>query len=955
MPAPEQGVAERFGPYYVAEPLSGDGGPPVLPPEPSAGPRRWYCISDWQILGPLPQTDGDDPLCLLPDVLPCSSTAYEVGEALAARLKLPDGLVSWRKARSENGTVQAGELTGAKGAAGLAGTVWYAAAELVCRSDREAWVGISGFDSARLWVNERLAWIGREQAVAVRTGRADLVKVALVKGVNRLLVRCRNDRGQSWFRLQVRGVGGVSGAEAAGAGGARATRCWDDADPPLAWDLQHGRNVAWRRDLKAAGPLAPAGDRLLLNVEPHTLACLDQQTGKELWRRESNVLELLGGSLLEEWAGLADDGARMEMLARHLGRRLPGRLAHAAPLTDGKRIWVHYDTALAACYDLDGRRIWMRRTPLAAALTTLTAHGLVIEGQSISGRPGGKSPPAPDAAPKQTHAMICLDAHSGKEVWSTSVSGRSQPAESAAYPFVLQQGRRQFLLTRSGEVFDAADGKPLVCPADYGPWDWPGACQAGNDLFACHTHGQSGVRLWWDESTERMGQRLLWAGARQAAKGGHYREFAVACRGLVFMVRTAVESTKHNPSPEVEMEVYDSASGRKTFEIKPLLKRTIISGPPAAAGGYVFVPDMRAGIHSGDPPATRHVAVVTAEACPRVVARNLTPFVADSPVFCGKRMFIRCEREIACVTVATAQDRRYQDEKLAETLLEEIDSPVPAVSIRDIAPAEGPRIVPGVPIAPLADRAEYADWLMAGPFPAAIESPGQAAGGMAGLPFPAAGAAVTLAATTRTLQPLDPNLLDAKAEFHDTYHLHTWWFRRLRRAIDFARLAGDKQAGAYVLATVVDNARRQVVASTLDRPGLDVWLGGTHVKPHERVRLQPGLYPLVVRVGEAFFHPGANGPLDVAKALQDGALVKVNWPARWKVFGPVPIHAAALDGEKLAAVGDKLVVAGQEFMAHEADCAGASLDLSPLAQLKSGDAGRRLPPCLYRKLRPRCL
>jgi hypothetical protein len=42
------------------------------------------------------------------------------------------------------------------------------------------------------------------------------------------------------------------------------------------------------------------GDRLIVLVEPHFVYCLDKATGKVLWQRECNVLELTAPDKLDE-------------------------------------------------------------------------------------------------------------------------------------------------------------------------------------------------------------------------------------------------------------------------------------------------------------------------------------------------------------------------------------------------------------------------------------------------------------------------------------------------------------------------------------------------------------------------------------------------------------------------------------------------------------------------------
>jgi outer membrane protein assembly factor BamB len=356
---------------------------------------------------------------------------------------------------------------------------FYARTEVHSSKDVELWIAIGADDHGRLWVNDRLAaTTNPEDSPPERTAWG---KATFRKGINSLVVRCdsacrgnplnkfrRGDPWEAqnyfWVRIAVQGKP-LDAAASAARQAALAMRMrelrdyrpratglrndhvanYPDARPVTAWDLDTGMNVVWMRHLELDAPGGyngaaysskapptvmrdPAGkipDRLILFREPHFVLCLDKATGKTIWERECNVLELTAPDQLAEsrrlWAEYEqalkeamDLGRTYEIRTTNLvkkgmsekeawdenkrvcrdavkkgwtDRSKPGKkgsfyghftthakfgnpcygpwtaFTFAPALTDGERIWVKIATGVAACYDRDGNRLWMSRIP----------------------------------------------------------------------------------------------------------------------------------------------------------------------------------------------------------------------------------------------------------------------------------------------------------------------------------------------------------------------------------------------------------------------------------------------------------------------------------------------------------------------------------------------------------------------------------------------------------------
>ena len=187
------------------------------------------------------------------------------------------------------------------------------------------------------------------------------------------------------------------------------------ATPPLAWSRTRAADggwqttgIVWAARLPHASVASPivVGDRIFVTSEVNDLACLDKRTGRVLWLRSSAEFEGLPAGELGTNAVLA---GRLEPLMQELARtndavvaalnagqekgidsavaakraiekrvqdiqlsvdkkkfeRYWGQAVFGfsgpTPTSDGRRVYVFYTTGIVACYDLDGKRLWIHR------------------------------------------------------------------------------------------------------------------------------------------------------------------------------------------------------------------------------------------------------------------------------------------------------------------------------------------------------------------------------------------------------------------------------------------------------------------------------------------------------------------------------------------------------------------------------------------------------------------
>ena len=527
---------EQFGPWFGFRPLpAAQGKANVLPPEAGGGGQgpkpagagletsrqEWLYVDGWKVLGPRPLGPEALRSSVLPQIYYLPRATYTPDRQFIPR-PTPE--------EKEKGTAidpekvflawQAWPVDVATGVlrppawwvpmasgyghcrAGLADTCWYAATEIYSDRDRQLPVAVGADDDCQLWVNDRLvaAWpdLARRRDMESPT----LFRTTFRAGRNSVLARIRQVRRARkapnfsgfWMRICTRG-GPADAAEVARRDRAVArrrqglrpfgpeVRGWrgnwlgveKDARPVTAWDVERNINVRWRTGLyRTISTPVITGDLLLTTMDPHYLAALDKHTGKLLWRKPLDVLELLAPEAAKQAAAIWDEhhelfraahpGAcdpwvhpedgdkpvkaggktctyaearkRLRDLARDWGKlaRSPiedsghvwgylwmsymGQIC-ATPITDGRCVWAWTSLGAAACFDLKGNRRWLVELPHKGTSYGGFSSPLLLDGKLIlevvleDKRLGNL-----DMRPVH---LLALDAATGKELWRAPV------------------------------------------------------------------------------------------------------------------------------------------------------------------------------------------------------------------------------------------------------------------------------------------------------------------------------------------------------------------------------------------------------------------------------------------------------------------------------------------------------------------------------------------------------
>ena len=430
------------------------------------------------------------------------------------------------------------------------------------------------------------------------------------------------------------------------------------AEPPLAWAPD--KNVVWKTKLPPSNAIPVIlGDKVFTCAEPCVLLCLNKADGTVVWRHESFFKEVeptadekarieterrrdgeltrkqsalekelgaLRKSLKDANASRAEADEKTKPLQTRVdevrGRRKalttlirytePGKGADGyhptggysspTPVTDGKHVYVLYGNGLAAAYDLDGKRRWLK---LVEHPTAAYGHGAspVLVGDRLL---------------VHFSDLVALDTTDGREVW------RAKIPPSHGTSMVARIGDVDVLIHPTGVAVRAADGVILARNL--------GACGPNSPLVqdgkAFFLAGQArGVTLptSLDKSTR---WEPLWKGKGTSLKGGSYWfPSPVLDDGLLYALNATGIFT-----------VVDARTGQRVYEERLEFKGGQCYPSVTLAGKHLFV--------NSD---TGHTLVLEPGRAYKEVAHNVLEPFRSTPVFEGKRMYVRTLQHLWCI------------------------------------------------------------------------------------------------------------------------------------------------------------------------------------------------------------------------------------------------------------------------------------------------------------------
>ncbi|MCZ7644612.1 MAG: PQQ-like beta-propeller repeat protein [Planctomycetota bacterium] len=443
------------------------------------------------------------------------------------------------------------------------------------------------------------------------------------------------------------------------------------------------KNIRWVTRLPDWGTGSPivVKDRVFVGCEPDLLVCLDKKTGQRLWTRHVPIaaavteedrkahpelakLDPLLKDLEAEGATVANgvkarkamqailDAADKDRFAWPKSKGLPASgYSFPTPTSDGEHVYVFFANSIAACFDLEGRRIWIRNLIPEIATVENGLHGpngsfnmsapLLLGDKLIllrdylcaldkrTGELLWKAPPLLEKYVDKSH-----DRKELKERYNTNFS---------TSPAACRFGGEDLIVCASFAVVRASDGE-LLCLGD---------------KLVPRTNPRAG--FVWD------GANTIWyCGPRyfafdgapdQTKKGGCEYARGMLDPGDSYVAPLYHEGLVYHMGMGGVLAVGDAASAKilysKMLDLSPWFSHWTFgcSSSPTLGGSHVFIMDNQLNVVVLKPGREyRQVALNRIDNfLPRREAERWQDSPMSNPVFDADCIYIRGERDLFCI------------------------------------------------------------------------------------------------------------------------------------------------------------------------------------------------------------------------------------------------------------------------------------------------------------------
>jgi len=342
------------------------------------------------------------------------------------------------------------------------GTI-YAHTYIYSGSEKEYILQVASRDGAMFWLNG---------SKVVPKSVAERMKVSLKAGWNRLTFKAKytkpgpNQSDGGWFINPV------------------------FYDPAML--KQVSKNISWTTRLgKGFGSPITVGDKLFVESNPDLLICLEKATGKILWVRTNNLFESFTDEEKKSNAALMeaeepakklktacdnlkgksgiDQAAETEInaLAKKIHdislkanpnkyNKPPSDFGYGSysPASDGKNVYVFFAHMISACYDLEGTRKWIRFDDYNQIEHGISASPLLVDGKVVV----------------YMRELLGLDAKTGEKSWlfkASPLDGFNPARMFYGSPVAGKIGGKKYIFLPDGRGLNPADGSVVFDDIKY--------------------------------------------------------------------------------------------------------------------------------------------------------------------------------------------------------------------------------------------------------------------------------------------------------------------------------------------------------------------------------------------------------------------------------------------------------------------------------------------------------
>ena len=270
----------------------------------------------------------------------------------------------------------------------------------------------------------------------------------------------------------------------------------------------------------------------------------------------------------------------------------------STPVSDGTHVYALFGNGVAACYDLDGNRVWIRTVERPTHGRGNSASPVLVAGKLIV----------------KIRGITALDAQTGKTLWRTPAAHRW------GTPVATRVGDVDVLVAPAGELIRVSDGKVLAAKMSDVTYCAP--IVHTNTAYFVQNGGRALELSPGREKT--VSAKPIWT---TTPKKDRYYGSPVLHDGLIY----AMTQKGH-------LSVIDAKTGKVVHQKRLNFGR-----------GRSFPSVTLAGMHLFLSHENGTTVVMTLGREPKLIAKNkLEPF-RSSPVFTGKRMIVRTATHLYCI------------------------------------------------------------------------------------------------------------------------------------------------------------------------------------------------------------------------------------------------------------------------------------------------------------------
>jgi outer membrane protein assembly factor BamB len=384
-----------------------------------------------------------------------------------------------------------------------------------------------------------------------------------------------------------------------------------DGNPPV--EFGPSQNVLWKTAVGSglSSPIVARGRVFLTEFDRATrelaTLCIDQRTGKILWRRAVAPTEI------EKVHEISSPAA-------------------PTPATDGERVYVYFGSYGLVSYDFDGKLLWERRLPLPQNIYGAVASPIVAGDLVVLNHQG-----------KEAY-LLSVNRRDGKTVWKTD---RSKYQYGWSTPVYWRHDRVDEILVLGGDfgpnqrlmAYNLADGAERWWVAGLPPCGKSTPVIGGGMVFL------AAPDIIMDVETEKRNPDR----AAQIYANNASRVMAVRSGGLNEVNQTHVAWSEHKGTPGVPSPLYYNGRLYTIQNGGIVYSRIANTGELAFSGrtgalGYYYSSPVAAGNKIYLASQEGVVVVLDGGAELKVLARNkLDGQILATPAIVDGKIYLRTE------------------------------------------------------------------------------------------------------------------------------------------------------------------------------------------------------------------------------------------------------------------------------------------------------------------------